>query len=361
MRIAIDCKALFGDCLSRGATPHITHCLISLISENPQVDFWLFCDRMPDPTLWPETHQHCIQVRKSRRGRLGRGLWQDWQLPQWAKESGVDALLLTGSAGSARLKIPTCQWIADPRDRFAEIQDPGYRRFVQARIRATLRGAGALVTGSCAAQVRLFAQFPEAIGKTTIVHPAPDEHLAPVSFGEREITKRIYAQGKEYFLLSAINTRSDELIGLLKSFSAFKKRLQSNLQLVIIGTHTSDHKTWVDMLPSYKYRGDVHLVTDPDPESQVKVLASAYGVIGLGANDWMVLNAFRAGVPVVDCTPGGSEVWGAESVLWFPEGDQDKLASQLMLLYKDEALRSNLIHAGKIQALQFSWQSSAAI
>jgi hypothetical protein len=359
MRIAVDCRALFAGRLSPDSTRHISRSLATLVAEKPQVVFCLFSDTRPDHMHWPAPYQDLIEVHKSMGGRMGWALWSDWQVPHWARKSRSDGLLLTGGAGPARAEIPTILWMAKPMGRFAAIGEGAYRGFVRARISRSVRQAGALVAGCAGTQAWIALQFPDASQKTTLVHPAPEEDIAPAQAAQREEGKRVYAQGKEYFLLSAANAHGEELTGVLKSFSIFKKRLQSNMQLVITDTHTARHGGWLDTLTTYKYRGDVQLVSGPGPVSAPSLLACAYALIRLTGDDLILLNAFKAGVPVVDCSGEDTAALGGGAMLRSPARDQGQLAGQMILLYKDEALRSSLMKKAKIQVQQFSWHRSA--
>jgi glycosyltransferase involved in cell wall biosynthesis len=50
---------------------------------------------------------------------------------------------------------------------------------------------------------------------------------------------------------------------------------------------------------------------------------------------------------------------GGDAVLYANPNDVDDLAKQMMLIYKDEKLRTALIEKGFVQAKQFSWDVSA--
>jgi glycosyltransferase involved in cell wall biosynthesis len=71
------------------------------------------------------------------------------------------------------------------------------------------------------------------------------------------LVKQQLTEGKEYFLyVGAIHPRKN-LINLLKGFSWFKKRYQSNMKLVLVGRMAWKNEMFLKQLESYKYRNDV--------------------------------------------------------------------------------------------------------
>ena len=58
----------------------------------------------------------------------------------------------------------------------------------------------------------------------------------PINEQEKEAIKNKYSEGKEFFLFNSIFPGQEDFIDLLKSFSHFKKRQQSNFKLLLIAS-----------------------------------------------------------------------------------------------------------------------------
>jgi glycosyltransferase involved in cell wall biosynthesis len=180
----------------------------------------------------------------------------------------------------------------------------------------------------------------------------------------KEAIKNRLTAGKEYFLyVGAIHPRKN-LMNLLKAFSVFKKRQKSNMQLLIAGRLAWDYENFIDSLKSYKYRQDVQLLGYLQQEELANIMGAAYSLVypsffeGFGAP---IAEAMQSGVPVITSnTSSMPEVAGSAALLAAPHSFHN-LADQMMLIFKDETLRKELIVAGLEQAKKFNWDQTTTL
>ena len=118
----------------------------------------------------------------------------------------------------------------------------------------------------------------------------------------------------------------------------------------------------IEKLKTYKYRDEVVLL-DYMPEADLaKVTAAAYALIypslfeGFGVP---IIEAMQCGVPVACSNTSSMPEVAGDAALFFNPNDANDIALQMMVLYKDEKLRSQLIQKGYVQANKFSWNDSA--
>lgn len=228
-----------------------------------------------------------------------------WLIPRIARKHKVELIMMTGGKPVTATKVPQYCWVSGG----TFLRDPS--------------------------------------GKDVPVAPAPDEVMVPLSQEDRESVKGQVAEGKEYFFTDINGAAVSEVINLLKAFSLFKKRQLSNMKLVLAGEADAEI---VEKLDSYKYRQDVCLLSKAG-DGQVR---GAYAVISLPRRDSLgidVLNAWKAGVPVIT-----SEA--REAVVQVSAGDPATLADGLKTLYKDEALRNELIGKAALRSADFSLRQS---
>ncbi len=162
-----------------------------------------------------------------------------------------------------------------------------------------------------------------------------------------------YTQGKEFFMCNAQGKTYDILMGLLKAFSTFKKWQHSNMKLLIYGNIFFEQKQeWQEKLSTYKYRDDVVLLRESEVNNHKALLASAYAFIHTPLFDEDVLPLLQA----LACeTPGiyfiskSAKEYAEDAAIWIEAANYEQLGGKMILLYKDEALRNDLIEKGKGQ------------
>jgi hypothetical protein len=183
---------------------------------------------------------------------------------------------------------------------------------------------------------------------------ATTPHFQEASWAQRENWKQQFAAGQEYFLC-AMPARADaHLLTLLKGFSAFKKRQRSSMRLVLMICEGNLDAAFRQKLDTYKYREDLVVLYPPDLSRLADACAGCYGL--LASDDfcpgWWTTGALNASVPVVAVhQPSSIDLLG-EAGVYVEAWKADLLAEAMMLLYKDETQRKQLIQEGRAMASQ---------
>ena len=106
----------------------------------------------------------------------------------------------------------------------------------------------------------------------------------------------------------------------------------------------------------------MHLTGYLPDEKMAQVMASAYALVypslweGFGVP---VLEAIRCGVPVITSSGSAMEEVAGDAALYAdPESFHD-IAEKMLLLYKDERLRAELIEKGKTSTAKYNWEDSS--
>jgi glycosyltransferase involved in cell wall biosynthesis len=197
------------------------------------------------------------------------------------------------------------------------------------------------------------------IEKIIALGPSSTEDLHPLDLTEKENVKAEYAKGKEYFFADVAGAGEEQVIALLRSFSLFKKRQRSGLQLVIAG---GEIPGLMGKLETYKYRQDLHwhrLTT----EASRRCMAAAYAALLLFDGESLgrpVLDAWKTGVPLVIHPNDRLQEIAGNAALLADDGEPAAFGRALMSLYKDEALRSDLIKQGFLRLDELSSLSPVA-
>jgi len=191
------------------------------------------------------------------------------------------------------------------------------------------------------------------------IYAAPSDARLELDWHEKYSLKQRYSDGKEFFLTRMDIGPGTPWESLFKAFSIFKKWQQTEVLLLVSATIDEDYeKTFDDKFASYKFRNDVRLL---QYESEfLEVLPAAYGVL-IRYDDptgMDILNAFKAGVPVITSNKNIFHEAVSGSILP-AENDVDETGRQIINLYRDEHLRDTLAERGKEVVKQFTWESTS--
>ena len=368
MLILMDCRPLF----TAGSGSERTRFILSAaaaVGRDRGVRFLLLVDQ----TYRPEELRNAIGtsglpacftlvVRRSFPGRAGWRIWYDWLIPRLAGKHGADAIFLTGGIAAAPARggsaaaattIPQCLWMpkrANPKEGSDYL--PLYAR----RLKESLSRAALTFCFSDSDKEWLGGLGADAV----VVNPWPSSHT-PLSPGEREAIKQQYANGKEYFLADVAGASEEKITRLLKSFSLFKKRQLSNLQLILAGNTSTPVAGLQQRLETYKYREDVSWTQRQQPEVADQLQAAAYAFLlpfATGTLGTPILDAWQSEVPVIIGTATGLQQWAGDAVLAADMEDPASLAGHMMTVYKDERLRRELIEKGSSRVAAYTPQHS---
>jgi glycosyltransferase involved in cell wall biosynthesis len=197
-----------------------------------------------------------------------------------------------------------------------------------------------------------------------VVPPAAEDPIPALSWAEAESVKTQYTGGKDFFLFAGDMDEQHQLLELLKAFSLFKKWQQSNMQLVFAGYETNWAEVFEEKLASYKYRDDVVLLNDLPSAETARLIAASYAVVypcTQAVLPLAIISAVQAGIAVIASDiPVNREATAA--ACWVDNKTlQEGFAKAMMLLYKDENSKGDIIRQMKAGATPYTWQQMLAV
>jgi glycosyltransferase involved in cell wall biosynthesis len=289
--------------------------------------------------------------------------WYDMVLPRLARKAAADCIFSPDGFCSLNSSIPQVLAIHDlaflhyPKG-INILQLQYYKQFTPRFIKI----AKHIVTVSEFSKEDIIAHYPEAKNKISVIYNAADDSFKPIGTENREKCKERLTGGMDFFLYAGSIHPRKNLVNLLKGFSWFKKRHQSNMKLVLAGRMAWKNDAFKQQLAMYKYRDDV-ILTGYLPDIELKeILASAYALVypsqweGFGLP---ILEAMQSGVPVIAANNSSlPEIAGGAAFYTEPENDEG-WGRGMGLLYKDETYRNKLIQNGLERAVFFSWKNSS--
>jgi glycosyltransferase involved in cell wall biosynthesis len=362
MRIAINAR-FSGYPNAEGYARYILGLMGPLVRSFPQDEFIFLSDHPnPDPVITaPNTS--AMGAGPAARHPLLWKYWYDFVLPGLARKAKADCLFSPDGFCSLNSSIPQVLAIHDLAfwhypEGISNIHLAYYKHYTPKFIRK----ANQVVTVSDFSREDIVRHYPEAKNKISIVPNAADDTFVPFSLEKKEACKQKITGGKEYFLyLGSIHPRKN-LVTLLKGFSWFKKRQQSNMKLVLAGRLAWKNESFMKQLDSYKYREDVVLTGYLEENEMKAVLASAYALVypsmweGFGLP---LLEAMKSGVPLIAANNSALPEIAGAAAFYAEPSDAEAWGRGMGLVYKDETYRNKLIENGFERAAFYSWDKSA--
>lgn len=362
MIIAVNTRFLLADYLE-GYGNFIYETFQRITKQHPEHEFIFIFDRPYDKRFVFGENVKTVVTGPAARHPLLWKLWYDVRVPAVLKKYKADVFVSCDGFCSLHTKVPQCLVVHD----LSFLHYPGaikkshllfYKRYTP----KFLGKAEAIATVSEFSKEDIITQYKTDAAKIDVIFSGAKEIFRPITDEEKAITKNNYTEGKEYFVYAgAIHPRKN-LITLLKAFSVFKKRQQTNMKLVLIGRLAWKYESFKEELKFYKYRNDVVMTGYVEQAELVQLIGSAYGLVypslleGFGVP---VLEAMKCHVPVITSSNSSMQEIAKDAALYADAGSHTAIADKMMLLYKDENRRKELIKKGREIASQYNWDKTA--
>lgn len=252
------------------------------------------------------------------------------------------------------------------------VHDLGYRFFPQqhtlrsrlyldASTRFSCRAARRIIADSQATARDLEREYGIPAAQVTVVYPGLDTTLARAGLEAQQAVRRRYHLDRPFVLYVGTIQPRKNLARLVEAFGRLPGDLDG-IDLVLAGKtgwladeiYQTVHRLGLEQrvrFPGYVPQEDLAALHSA---AECFVMPSLYEGFGLP-----VLEAMACGTPVI-CSNAGSlpEVAG-DAALQFAATDVEGLASALVRLLRDPALRQDLSARGHQRMALFSWKRSA--
>ena len=288
-------------------------------------------------------------------------IWYNIKIPAILKKYKAN-VFVSFDFCSLTTKVPQCIIIHDLSFLFYPSKSLAffYKKFTP----RSLEKSKAIVTVSEFSKENISKQYKINEEKITVVYNSVDENFSPINIEERENIKEKYAGGNEYFIYKGELRTENNLVNLLKAFSAFKKRQKSGMQLLMLIDNNSAYEKLVESLRLFRFKDEVKLLIDLPASEIVKAISAAYAFVYPSFFEGFpkqIIEAMRCEVPVITSSTSAMPEICGDAALYFDPKNFKEIAVQMMLLFKDEALRKNLIEKGKMQAKKYSWNKTSQL
>jgi glycosyltransferase involved in cell wall biosynthesis len=316
-----------------------------LIRQHSEHKFIIITDKRSAEQFRFYSNMQTIVLNPVSKNGLLKKVWLDIKLPAILRKVNADLFISFQNASSSTVSSPQCLFIQDIK-----------------KIKKThIKKAQLLLVTNNLMKRKLIDKYGMPEKKITTIYPAVNKMFEPINEEEKTAIKNKYSGGKEFFLFNSIFPRQQDLIDLLKSFSHFKKRQQSNFNLLLT---TPINSFFEESLAGYKYRNDVKFIDTNDKQEQVLITASAYAVVLPFNTDKdliAALNTMRSGVPVIAVKDSVVNEVAEDAALYAETETTKDIGDKMIQVYTDENYRFKLIEKGKQVAATYTDEKAAEI
>ena len=355
MRIAVNAGSLLDS---------VYEFFLRIAASNPEHTFLFIFDKpLSEKTVFP---QNIVPIEIDKKGNsvLKWKFWYNLKIPKSLKKNKAD-IFISQKFISLKTKVPQLLLYPD----FTFIHQPSFMNrqqvnFYKRNTPRFLSASDKILVDSIFFKNEIIQRYKINEEKVKVLYPELTNDFAEITFEEKESIKEKYAEGNEYFAYNGIISPQQNLLNLLKAFSFFKKRQKSKMQLLIAGKPGINHAEFNESLRLFRFKDEVKVLENLSASETEKVIASAYAMIHVPLYENETIHALQAmkyKVPaIVSSTAALSEYFGDAALYAHPENFKD-IAEQMMLLFKDEKLRRDLIEKETVQLKKFSEKKNEEI
>lgn len=273
------------------------------------------------------------------KNRITHLWWQRFTLPRLLKKHKAGVYFSQAETAGLYTPVPQYLLVTDINALAAPEHHPGTGSRIVKQLSLLLQKGAKFITLSENEKKIFLEQDKLSAAKVTVIKPFISEQFTPLPYDQKKQVKETYTNGCEYFFFSGSLDARNNLLGLLKAFSKFKKRQQSNWKLVIAAD--SEDKAFMSRLQTYKHKDDVVLLTNIPEPVLAGLTAAAYAFTGPVHYEGISihpLQAMQCKVPVISSIGCNLYTLAPDAALYVDPDNIDDIAQQMMLLYKDENL-----------------------
>ena len=195
-------------------------------------------------------------------------------------------------------------------------------------------------------------RYPKTTEHIIIQSPKLDESYHPIDDDAKDVVRYRETNGDAYFIYRGPIHPAAALTNLLKGFSVFKKKMGSNMKLVLCGPVSKKSRQFVSSLDTYKYKEDI--IIKRNTADDASLIAAAYALIHPCRWErfgFSVLKAMKSGVAVLTVENSAMSEIAGMSGMFFNEQDPNDIGEKMIRIYKDEQMRQEMIGTGLTKSL----------
>ncbi len=201
-------------------------------------------------------------------------------------------------------------------------------------------------------------------GMIDVAYNGASEDFRPVSNSEKEVTRKKYSNGQDYFLYVGVLVPRKNISRMIQAFDKFKESTGKPVKLVIVGDKLFFTPEMKRVYDNSDYKEDIVFTGSLEQDQLVMVMGAALSLILVSCFEGFgipVVEAMYADVPVITSDVSSMPEVTGDAALQADPYSIDSIKEAMIRISSDEKLRQRLIAKGREQRLKFSWDNTASI
>lgn len=355
MRIAVNAASFINQTFENDKNSYSGFFLRLAISQPKHTFIFIFDKPQQKGTPFPENVVP-VMVGPEATTIIKLRIWYHIKIPAALKKHKAD-IFISEKLVSLKTKIP--QLLIAPDLSF--LHQPSFINkkhldFYKKNTPRFINKADTIIVYSQFLKNEIIKRYKTDEKRIEVIYKETNDHFNPLSYEEKEVIKEKYADGNEYFIYKGTISKQQNLMNLLKAFSVFKKRQKSKMHLIIIGNSGIGYKEFMESLRLFRFHNEVKVLENIPINEMSKMIASAYSMIFVPLYETVFtqpLEAMKCEIPVIVSSTGALPEFCGDAALYCDPENYKDIAEKMMLIFKDEKGRKELIEKGKIQIKKF--------
>lgn len=335
--------------------------LSNIAKEHTEDEFIFLTEKSVAPLSELPSNCKVIPVSPSLKNGLLMHYWYNFKLPSILKKHEVTVFITESAACSLRTNTAQILLIKDISFLQKQKQYSNeYSFYIKKFFRRFIHKAASILAAESYMLNSLVLRYPFIQQKINYAGYGLDSSYRPLDPVERQRQLDLHTDGYEYFICECSSLTKNHIIPVLKAYSIFKKRLKSNMRLVLLLKEITADEC-IPGFNNYKYRDEVKILAHESASASALLVGAAYAFIYLPsylppAN--MGLNAMQSAVPLITYDSEYTRSVYKDAALFCVQLEKE-VADCMMLLYKDEGARKEYIQKGSSIAASYNWHDAA--
>lgn len=333
-----------------------------MVHKNPDIQFTFLFDRKFDPEFVLGPNVRPIVLPPQARHPV---LWYTWfhvATPLLAKTLKPDLYFSPEWYLAPGLDVPQINTIHDlAYEHFDQGLKPWALRYCRKYSPKYAIRANHILTVSTFSKEDIVERYKIPSDKISVVYNGASAVFKSIDKVEKKAVRQKYSNGKPFFHFVGTLQPRKNISTLLKAFDLFKKRVEEEVLLLIVGKKGWGYQEAFEVYEAMEHQSSVQFTGYLEDSELAKVVAASEGLVYIPELEGFgipLLEAMQCEVPVI-CSNRSSmpEVVGNAGLLVDPF-DPEAIAEQMLKLYHNQSIGKALIEAAIVKRQRFSWEQT---